>query len=362
MSQVNKKFNYVRWGSLSLALVGTIATVLTVPEVRCRIGLLSDTCFETQKEVELITQTETGEALPGVKLQVFSKGAPETQYTDSNGYVKVNIASRGDVRVNLSKSDYPSQDFFINLANDQNTIRLIRFSKSGQPEVISASTIPPTPPISPSPSQTEEITWNETASGLRGQVDQDFAYMCPPNGTVNNVWGTDFYTNGSSICSAAVHAGVINAKDGGKVQIRIRSGEEFYNGTTRHGVTSARHASYKGSFTFLDSTGTPISEEQIQLLEWNQTASDLQGKLGQDFTYMCNKNGTITTNIWGTDIYTMGSSICSAAVHAGVINTKDGGKVQIRVYPGEKFYNGTTRNGVTSNRYNNFNWSFKFIR
>ncbi|WP_404790497.1 LCCL domain-containing protein [Altericista sp. CCNU0014] len=360
MSQFNKNFNYVKWGFI-LASVGTIATVLTVPEFRCGIGLLSDTCSILQKEVELITQTETGEALAGVKLQVISKGAPENQYTDSNGYVKVSIASRGDVRVNLSKSGYPTQDFFVNLANDQNTVRLIRFSQSGQPEVISAPTIPSTPPTSPSPSQAEEITWNETASRLTGKVDQDFAYTCPPNGTVNNVWGTDFYTIGSSICSAAVHAGIINAKDGGNVKIRIRPGEEFYNSTTRNGVTSNRYGSYKGSFTFLDLTGTPISKEQVQLLEWNETASALQGKLDQDFTYACNKNGTVR-NVWGTDIYTIGSSICSAAVHAGIINAKDGGNVQIRIRPGEKFYNGTTRNGVTSNRYNSYDWSFKFIR
>jgi hypothetical protein len=360
MSQANKRFNYVKWGFI-VALAGSIFTLLTVPEFRCSIGLLSDTCSVPQKEVELMTQSEAGEALAGVKLQVISKGAPESQYTDTNGYVKVSIASRGDVRVNLSKLGYPIQDFFINLANDQKTVRLIRFSKSGQPEVSSASTVPPVSQTSPSPIQAEEITWNETASNVTGKVDQDFTYMCPPNGTVNNVWGTDFYTSGSSICSAAVHAGRIKAKDGGKVQIRIRPGEEFYNSTIRNGVTSSRYGSYKGSFTFLDSTGSPISTEQIQLIEWDQTASHLQGKLDQDFKYMCEKNGTIRT-VWGTDIYTIGSSICSAAVHAGRIKAKDGGKVQIRIRPGEKFYNATIRNGVASNRYNSYDWSFEVIK
>jgi hypothetical protein len=376
MSQVNKKFNYLKWGFV-VAFVGAIATVLTVPEFRCSMGLLSDTCSISQKEVELITQTEIGEALAGVKLQIISKGAPENQYTDSNGYAKVNIASRGDVRVSLSKSGYPVQDFLINLANDQNTVRLIRFSRSGQPIVTPKSTIPPTPSISPSPTSTipptpstssspsdpaEEITWNETPSNLTGKVDQNFTYLCPSNGTINSIWGTDVYTIGSSICSAAVHIGIINAKDGGKVQIRIRSGEKFYNGTTRNGVTSGRHGGYKGSFIFLDSTGASLFKEQIQLLEWNETASDLQGKLDQDFVYICNENGTVNNNLWGTDIYTTGSSICSAAVHAGIIKAKNGGKVQIRIHPGEKFYNGTIRNGITSNRYNKYDWSFKFIR
>jgi hypothetical protein len=56
MSTGTKTFNYVKWGFI-VALVGSVATVLTVPEVRCRIGLLSDTCAISQKEVELITQS-----------------------------------------------------------------------------------------------------------------------------------------------------------------------------------------------------------------------------------------------------------------------------------------------------------------
>ncbi len=353
MSQRNKMFNYKKWG-LIVALVGSVATVLTVPEIRCSIGLLANTCAATQKEVELVTQAETGEALAGVKVQVVAMGAPENQYTDSNGYAKVNISSRGDVRVNLSKSGYPVQDFNINLANDQNIVRTVRFTKSGQPEVISLPTIPAIAPI-----QLKEITWNETASNLMENVDQDFTYSCPQNGTVNDVWGTDFYRSDSSICSAAVHAGIINARDGGKVQIRIRPGEEFYNGTTRNGVTSYREGKRRGSFTFLNSTGSPIITEQVQILEWNNDASNLNGKLDQDFTYLCPPNGTII-NVYGTDLYTTDSSVCSAGVHAGVINTKDGGKVQIKIRPGEKFYNGTTRNGVISKRYGSDDWSFKF--
>jgi CarboxypepD_reg-like domain len=144
MSQKAKKFNFALW-SLIIALVGSVATVLTVPEIRCSIGLLADTCAVSQKEVDLITQSETGEPLAGVKVQVIARGAPENQYTDSNGYAKANISNKGDVRVNLSKSGYPTQDFNINLANDQNTVKIIRLAKSGQPEVSSLPITPPTP-------------------------------------------------------------------------------------------------------------------------------------------------------------------------------------------------------------------------
>ncbi len=363
------KFNYVKWGFIT-ALVGSIAAVLSIPqELKCSMGLgfIANGCPMLQQDVKIITQAETGESLAGVKVQVISTGAPENQLTDSNGYATVKIANKGEVRINLSKSGYPIQDFTINLTNDQNTVRIIRLAKSGQPDVSSVPTPPTpnpnqTPDISPPKPIFKEIPWNETASNLIGNVDQDFTYMCSPNGTVSdNVFGTYIYTSGSSICSAAVHAGIINTKNGGKVQIRIRSGDTFYNATTRNGVASQRYGNYKGSFTFLKE-GLPIVTGQIQLIEWNETASALNGKLDQEFTYMCSPNGTVSDNIFGTDIYTTGSSICSSAVHAGVINTKNGGTVKIIIRPEGKFYNPTTSNGVVSSRYDSYPWSFKFIK
>jgi hypothetical protein len=363
MSQVKNGFNYVKWGFV-VAMIGSIGTVLAVPEIRKSIGLLGDTSASSQKEVDLITQTETGEALAGVKVQFIAKGAPENQYTDSNGYAKVKIASTGDVRINLNKTGYPFQDFNINLANDQNTTRTIRLSKAGQPEVRSSSTITPSvaAPIVPAAQSSKEILWNETAISLIGNVEQDFSFLCPPNGTVGNVWGTDFYSSNSSICSAGVHAGTINARDGGKVQIKIRPGEKFYNGTARNGVTTSRLGEHKGSFVFLSAAGSSTPSEQIQIIEWNERASHLDGKLDQDFTYMCSPNGTVDNNVQGTDIYTSSSSICSAAVHAGIITAKNGGKVKLIISQGEKFYNATQRNGVLSNRHLNYPWSFKFMK
>jgi hypothetical protein len=300
-----RNFNYVKW-SFIIAAVSCFATVLMVPELRCSIGLFSDSCKVSQQKVELVVQSETGESLAGVEVQVIGRGAPEVQTTDSNGYIEVMIASKGNVRVILSKSGYPGQDFHINLENDQKTVRVIRLAKSGQPEVISSSTVPPV--VLPSPEiEAKVIKWSESGSDLAGKVDQDFTFMCEPNGTVGSVWGTDFYTLGSSICSAAVHAGIINARDGGKIRIRVRAGEKFYNGTTRHGVTSLRYGSYEGSFTFLNSAGSPIISEQIQNLNWDETAFRLQGKLDQDFTYNCESNGTVGS-VWGTDLYSLGSS------------------------------------------------------
>jgi hypothetical protein len=180
------KFNYVKWGFF-VSVVATIGTLLAVPtEIRCSIGLFANTCDIQQKEVEIITQIETGEPLAGVKVQVVAKGAPENQYTDDNGYAKLNISSKGDVRVTLSKPGYTTKDFNINLSNDQNTVRYVRLAKLGQPEGSSperkhqeTSILLPTPTAMPSPKASNMIfgQWVGTytcAKGITGvSIDID---------------------------------------------------------------------------------------------------------------------------------------------------------------------------------------------
>lgn len=153
-----KKFNYTKWG-LIIAIAGVIVTALTVPELRRVIGLQSETPksespIVSKAVVELITQTETGEALDGVQIRFISQGAPEVQYTDNNGYAKVQIPSQGDVVVNLSKKGYPPQNFMINLENDQTRTRIVRFTQSGVPNVqpLASASLLPSPSSSPSPS------------------------------------------------------------------------------------------------------------------------------------------------------------------------------------------------------------------
>ena len=171
-----------------MAVAGIVVTV-TIPEIRCSIGLLAETCPAPIKVIDLITQTETGEPLSGVNLQFIGIGAPENQYTDMNGYAKINVANKGDVRVILSKSEYPTQDFVINIANDQNMVRIVRLARSGNPQVSSLPVVPPIPTALPS----KKITWNDTVStlGLTGNIDQDFSFIHPTE-LLRMCWGQIF--------------------------------------------------------------------------------------------------------------------------------------------------------------------------
>lgn len=98
----------------------------------------------------------------------------------------------------------------------------------------------------------KDVTWGLNASQFQGDDGKTIAYECSEDGTIGSVWGTGTYTDDSSVCSAAVHAGIIDTEDGGRVVIEIAPGEDEYEGSEANGVTSLEYGSWPGSFTFPD--------------------------------------------------------------------------------------------------------------
>jgi hypothetical protein len=81
--------------------------------------------------------------------------------------------------------------------------------------------------------------------------DGTFVVTCPAEmtGDEATVWGTDIYTDDSSVCLAAAHAGVITLAEGGTVQVTMLPGEDNYEGTKRNGVTTSDYGTWGGSFS-----------------------------------------------------------------------------------------------------------------
>ena len=90
--------------------------------------------------------------------------------------------------------------------------------------------------------------WSSTALGVEDRLGERFTYHCPPDGRAGVVWGTDTYTADSSVCTAAVHAGLISLAAGGDVVIEVRPGEAAYTGSDRNGVSTLGYGSYDSSF------------------------------------------------------------------------------------------------------------------
>ena len=101
---------------------------------------------------------------------------------------------------------------------------------------------------------------------------------------------------------------------------------------------------------------------EILLIPWSFNASQYRGKNGQQFTFRCPANGNADSHIYGTDVYTDDSSICKAAVHAGIISLASGGIVTIEIRKGQDAYLGSERNNIKSNDFTTFwNGSFVFV-
>ena len=113
----------------------------------------------------------------------------------------------------------------------------------------------PTPTAIPEtpPSDTTVIdAWRATASTHRGNDGEQIEYDCPPGGQEFTIWGTDVYTDDSSVCTAAVHVGTITLAEGGTVTIEIRPGEEEYDASERNGISSSAYPAWGGSFVVID--------------------------------------------------------------------------------------------------------------
>lgn len=274
MNTSPKKFPTLRvfLGTIT-ALAGAITAVATIPDIGCKVGWNSAACIVPKREFELITRTETGESLAGVKILLTGKGAPEEGRTDDRGYAKVQIASKGDVQVNLTKPGYPAQNFTLNLENDQSTVRFVQFDKSGQPIVTASTSTPapnslsspivpplnnkpsaPVPPTSNNPSQTavdSNVTW-ELKSCLRKQknvscifsisTSEDRGYGISLNNktSIVDASGNEYY-------SSKIQIGTRNAGSGGTLGLDLVKGSHYP--------------------TTIEFTGVPTSVSQVTLLE-----------------------------------------------------------------------------------------------
>lgn len=96
--------------------------------------------------------------------------------------------------------------------------------------------------------------WGLNAAEHRGRIGEFVEYACPGGGALGSVWGTGTYTDDSSVCTAAVHAGAISRSSGGAVTIEILGGLASYCGSTRNGVTSRDWGNWIGSFRVLGAT------------------------------------------------------------------------------------------------------------
>lgn len=94
---------------------------------------------------------------------------------------------------------------------------------------------------------------------------------------------------------------------------------------------------------------------------WSTNVSAFKGQIGKTLSFVCPAGGAAGA-LYGTDVYTTDSSVCTAGVHAGVISMASGGAVTVIIQPGLASYQSTARNGVTSSSWGAYGGSFTVVQ
>lgn len=172
-------------------------------------------------------------------------------------------------------------------------------------------------------------------------------YNCPANCLYSNakVWGTLYYDVQSSICRAAIHYGVID-NNGGLVEVARKDSFPFFVKATKNGVES--FSKYKTANVFL------VAKVEIKSVDCYTTVADICPFSDQHSTCprvrcpdSCKNQPSYWSPVIGTGVYADSSSICRAALHAGVIKAS-GGYLDILAMDKKNSYTGSLKNGVQS--------------
>lgn len=175
-----------------------------------------------------------------------------------------------------------------------------------------------------------------------------YTCSCPEGeGNSGSVWGDGPYTGDSDVCSAARHAGAVGPT-GGVVRITAEPAQQSYTSSKANGVTTNSWGAYGESFMV-----SPIKARA------NGAACGTMPKGADTHQCVCGPAKGAGASVWGSGPYTADSDICTAARHAGVIDTAGGALNVLRVR-GLGAYAGTQANGVKTSDWQAFDSSIVF--
>jgi hypothetical protein len=86
----------------------------------------------------------------------------------------------------------------------------------------------------------------------------------------------------------------------------------------------------------------------------------LQANIGK--TYLFRVTGSLSGNVWGTDVYTSDSSLAAVAVHAGILRPGQTGVVKVTIVTPPGAFAGSTRHGVASLAYPGYPGAYRVAR
>ncbi|CAH1270202.1 CRISPLD1 [Branchiostoma lanceolatum] len=174
-------------------------------------------------------------------------------------------------------------------------------------------------------------------------------FRCPANcGYIGDqVIGTLWYDARSSICQAGVHYGAVT-NSGGLVDVTNKDEIPFFTGSYRSGITSIG--------TLTPARAFMISRVGVMQADCRTTVDQYCPYRGRPIhcpRFYCPPACASYqyARVYGTGTYTDNSSICRAAIHAGVLQDYAAGYVDVWAGKGRTSYRGSSQNGVTTESY-----------
>ncbi|XP_006924103.1 cysteine-rich secretory protein LCCL domain-containing 1 isoform X2 [Pteropus alecto] len=172
-------------------------------------------------------------------------------------------------------------------------------------------------------------------------------YECPAGclDSKAKVIGSVHYEMQSSICRAAIHYGIID-NDGGWVDITRQGRKHYFIKSNRNGVQTIGKYQSANSFTVSKVTVQAVTCETTveQLCPFHKPASHCPRVYCPRNCMQANPH---YARVIGTRVYSDLSSICRAAVHAGVVRSH-GGYVDVMPVDKRKTYTASFQNGIFS--------------
>lgn len=189
-------------------------------------------------------------------LQLGDAGAVETTETAVKVvYVVREVVVRIEVRPATGEVDEDVVDRVVEFAEE--TEAPVVEAVTGEPPAATTTTAEATTTTTAETTTTLEATiaelWGRTAVEHRDQVGEQFVFQCPGPGVAGTIWGdtTSGYTDDSSVCTAAVHSGIITLEEGGTVRIQMVPGQDRYPATFANGIQSQEWPEWPGGFLVL---------------------------------------------------------------------------------------------------------------
>ncbi len=203
----------------------------------------------------LISMTVTGGNLESLLMLTGEGFLEDVLAVNSDG-----ARNRGSARIAFTlpaDGAYLILSSRLNLMNGTTTgsYSLTLSITAGPSTAVPSITVPPVgspdPGIEPTPLAVPvdlRLTCPSMGQTIIGQPGTSLVVQCPANCAGGRLWGTDVYTDSSTICTAAAHAGVITLAEGGIFRLTLLDGQTGYRGSTRNGIDSNSWNTWGRSF------------------------------------------------------------------------------------------------------------------